>query len=143
MLLSAGVERGYWDLPFTKTIHFSGDPVIVTPDSCDLEVTEVRAQTRPSREQPPLGRLLVWRKPAGGDSGAAGEAHLLTWRVCRACVWRTLWAQDDEFLVLSTDGLWDVFEPDRAMQWARKELSKGLTPEQVRLNKGGCNRGGG
>ncbi len=44
---------------------------------------------------------------------------------CVSCV------QEDEFLVVSTDGLWDVMEPREAMAWARKELQKGLDPQQV------------
>lgn len=77
-MLSAGVERGYWPASFPPTIHFTSDPVIVTPDASDTPLTE-----------------------------------------------------DDEFLVTSTDGLWDVMEPREAMQWARKEFQKGLDPEQV------------
>lgn len=41
--------------------------------------------------------------------------------------------QKDEFLVISTDGLWDVMPPRDAMLYARKELLKGKTPQEVRF----------
>mmetsp|Transcript_16198 Transcript_16198/g.27828 ORF Transcript_16198/g.27828 Transcript_16198/m.27828 type:complete len:381 (+) Transcript_16198:1-1143(+) len=39
--------------------------------------------------------------------------------------------EDDEFIVLSSDGLWDVMPPRDVMSWARKELMKGSTPQEV------------
>ena len=41
--------------------------------------------------------------------------------------------QEDEFLVVSTDGLWDVITPKDAMLYARKELLRGKSPQEVRV----------
>ena len=30
--------------------------------------------------------------------------------------------QEDEFLIVASDGLWDVLPPREAVQWARKEF---------------------
>lgn len=59
------------------------------------------------------------------------------------CSWVALWLhklnemgfmQEDEFLVVSTDGLWDVMPPKEAMLYARKELLRGKRPQEVRLH---------
>jgi hypothetical protein len=40
-MLSAGVERGYWPASFPPTVRFTSDPVIVTPATCDMPITDV------------------------------------------------------------------------------------------------------
>ncbi|MEW5301452.1 MAG: hypothetical protein WDW36_004312 [Sanguina aurantia] len=37
----------------------------------------------------------------------------------------------DEFVIIATDGLWDVLSPGDAVKWARKEFKAQSTPEQV------------
>ncbi|KAF5841103.1 phosphatase 2C-like domain-containing protein [Dunaliella salina] len=39
--------------------------------------------------------------------------------------------EEDEFLVVSTDGLWDVMQPREAMLYARKELLRGKSAQEV------------
>ncbi|KAK9810556.1 hypothetical protein WJX73_000453 [Symbiochloris irregularis] len=39
--------------------------------------------------------------------------------------------EDDEFIVLATDGLWDVMSNKDVVQWGRKEFDKGRTAQQV------------
>lgn len=46
MLLSAGVERGYWPDTFARAQKFVASPVIVTPDATDTDITEVRLSTQ-------------------------------------------------------------------------------------------------
>jgi len=77
-LLQTGVTREYWPQAFADAQKFTSNPVIVTPDATDTDLTE-----------------------------------------------------DDEFLVLSTDGLWDVMPAREAMQWARRDFLKGLRPAQI------------
>lgn len=38
---------------------------------------------------------------------------------------------EDEFLVVATDGLWDVMPPAEALKWARKEFKAGACAQQV------------
>lgn len=43
-------------------------------------------------------------------------------------------SQDDEFLVLGCDGIWDNLEPNEICQFISKELNKGRTPKQASEN---------
>ena len=74
----AAVEWGCWDEATAKSMKFSSDPVISTPD-----VTEVK-----------LGPT-------------------------------------DEFLLVASDGLWDVFSSQQATAEARKLLKQGAEPQSV------------
>lgn len=40
--------------------------------------------------------------------------------------------QDDEFLLMATDGLWDCMPPADAIQYARKQFKQGKSAQQVR-----------
>lgn len=37
----------------------------------------------------------------------------------------------DEFVVLATDGLWDVMEPSDVMRWARNKFKQGKGAQEV------------
>ena len=39
----------------------------------------------------------------------------------------------DEFVVLATDGLWDVMEPSDVMRWARNKFKQGKGAKEVSL----------
>jgi len=43
-------------------------------------------------------------------------------------------SQEDEFLVLGCDGIWDNIEPHEVCQFISKELNKGRTPKQASEN---------
>jgi protein phosphatase 2C family protein 2/3 len=43
---------------------------------------------------------------------------------------RLLLTEDDEFMIIGCDGLWDVFENDDAIRFARRELQKHNDPVQ-------------
>ncbi|KAL4541917.1 hypothetical protein Ndes2526B_g06412 [Nannochloris sp. 'desiccata'] len=78
-MLHNGVEDGYWDENFAKTINFSGDPVTSEPDVLEMSI----------------------------EQGS------------------------DEFLVLATDGLWDVLSSQEAVAMIRNELRAGKHPKDV------------
>ncbi|KAG2500347.1 hypothetical protein HYH03_001921 [Edaphochlamys debaryana] len=46
-------------------------------------------------------------------------------------VTETLLSPDDEFLIVASDGLWDVLPPREAVQWARKEFKAKKDAAQV------------
>lgn len=78
-LLSAGVERGYWPQDFADKQNITSDPVIVTPD---ISQTDLSMST-------------------------------------------------DEFLVIATDGLWDVMPASDVMRWVKNKLKNGQTAQEV------------
>lgn len=78
-MLHNGVEDGYWDENFAKTINFTGDPVTSEPDVLEMSI----------------------------EQGS------------------------DEFLVLATDGLWDVLSSQEAVAMIRNELRAGKHPKDV------------
>ena len=45
----------------------------------------------------------------------------------------TLGAERDEFLLMGCDGLWRVFDPKDAVDFAMSRLKDGMPPEKVRL----------
>ncbi len=46
-------------------------------------------------------------------------------------------AQHDEFLVVASDGLWDVLPPREAVQWARKQFKEKKVGPHDRAAGGG------
>lgn len=39
--------------------------------------------------------------------------------------------ESDEFLILASDGLWDVFSSQQAVQFCRGLLKRGVSPQEV------------
>ena len=87
-----------------------------------------------------------WRLRAGaGGAGVACAARSSPSPVATACSYvgglrRLALHERDEFLVVASDGLWDVFNSQEAVTLARGDLKKGRTP-QVRRAAAEC-RGG-
>ncbi|GFR41583.1 hypothetical protein Agub_g2304, partial [Astrephomene gubernaculifera] len=52
-------------------------------------------------------------------------------------VTETILSSDDEFLIVASDGLWDVLPPREAVQWARKEFKAKKDASQVAASLAG------
>lgn len=158
-LLDKGVADGFWDATFAAAQRFSSSLVTAVPEVTELplQVGRPPARAHPSawlvRRPAPAGNAA---RRCAGAVRAQLPCKKGPWRAVPAqcCAPQppphlthpplsppkkhsqtsspTCATQEaDEFVVLATDGLWDVIGSQEVARLTRRELGRGLAPQEV------------